>query len=120
MMHLLYHSGHKNTPYLVKSIVHFSYNFDQLKTEELVTLYKNKTGITSIKLLVQLWNAYRVNDLNILKTLSRKLESTYPLIKNVIESHIKRIPTVGNLGTPKETLIQKIKYIEIMDSAFIF
>ncbi|MEM9337797.1 MAG: hypothetical protein AAGA66_03660 [Bacteroidota bacterium] len=102
--HLLDKGNKNNQVYLVRPQPHTPYSFGGLKESELMTTYHEKTAITELHELSDLWGAYQNGDTQKMHQIATKLADTYPFILQAVEAHIQRIPKDGALGRPMDSL----------------
>lgn len=58
-----------------------------------------------------LWNAYKNNDLDILRRLSMKPSPAFPYVEEAIEAHVDRFPKEGQKGRPEQVIEDIVAHI---------
>lgn len=120
VLHLL-QLYHKNNPtFLIRPKKHNQYGFGGVDTSALILIYKNRLLLTELNKLANLWEYYKTNNLEQLQKTAIELENKYPFILTAVKAHIERIPTKGNLGKPREALIQIIKELKSDEFKSVF
>ena len=78
--------------------------FGRMKKTDLENCYRSRIKFSTIdvQLGLDLWDAYRKENLQTLKDLSSKSSSCYPKLKDAVEAHIQRFPS--HSGRPKNRL----------------
>jgi hypothetical protein len=68
--------------------------FGKMNDADLRECYRRRQKFqeSDIRLCVDLWNAYRVNDLESMKLLSLKQSPCFPLLSDAVEAHVERFP----------------------------
>ncbi|MBC8214119.1 MAG: DUF1835 domain-containing protein [Candidatus Marinimicrobia bacterium] len=120
VVHLLCKSIKNTTVFLIRPKVHSQYSFGGLNKSELISIYENRLELTELDKLANLWESYQIGDTTKLVDSARKLESKYPFILPAVEAHIERIPTMGNIGRPTESLVAIMKELETDEFGAVF
>lgn len=107
IVYLLDTIGCRDHLFLVKAQDKNWLEFGGMSAEELVTAYNNKQRLTKkdFQLLLAAWKAFQQNDLTVLSTLSKTKTTSFPYFQEVIQAHIDRFPTNGELGRPQQRLL---------------
>jgi hypothetical protein len=119
-INLLNQSNKNNSIFLIIPKKHSQFGFGGLDKSELVSIYENKLLLTDLDQLANLWELYQNHNLEQLLKTARELENKYPFILIAVKAHIQRIPTKGNLGRPRESLIQIMKELKSEDFGLVF
>lgn len=90
------------TVYLIRPEEHTMYGFGGLNQDLLIEALGNRTQLTEVNLLADLWINYRSDDRDQLLENSTKLQKL-PFVRNAVEAHLERFPKEG-LGRPEKTL----------------
>ncbi len=93
------------TALIVRPPRHTPYGFGELNSDQLGEALSKRIQIKEIKVFHQLWEAYRLGNIDRLKALAEKVRNVYPFILPAVEAHIERIPSIDNPGRPKKSLI---------------
>jgi len=114
--------GHRENIYLVKAQRDNWQEFGGMSSEELVTAYENKQAMTpsEFQLLLACWEAFQQKDLAQLQTLASTKTTNFPLLQEVIQAHIDRFPTNGELGRPQKRLIAIKEELQTDDFGQVF
>ena len=108
--------------FLIRPKKSSEYSFGRMTEEELVYSYQKKIKIepSEIMELRKLWKLYQLNDFVKMFDIAKKLKNRFPFLFPAIIAHQERIPKNGNLGRPKQTLIQIIKDIKTDEFGKVF
>ena len=63
----------------------------------------------AVALLSDCWEAYKYNDLKLLKKLSFRDLNNFPLLPEVVQAHADRFSENGKLGRPEQALLKIIE-----------
>jgi len=88
------------TTFLDKQDKNFWNGFGPANAEELRICYNHRVELNDadLQLGTDLWNAYKHNDLEKLRSLAVQRSSAFPYIQEVIDAHIDRFPKDGRKG----------------------
>ncbi|WP_187696398.1 DUF1835 domain-containing protein, partial [Xanthovirga aplysinae] len=108
VLHLLNQSNKDYLLYLVRPKVANEYGFGGMKESELISAYENRSRISALEFqqLAKLWRLYQENKHSQMLELAITLKDRFPFLHPAIKAHIDRIPRKGQLGRPKEVLLQ--------------
>jgi len=122
IIYLLDIIGHRDNIYLVKAQRDNWQEFGSMSPDELVTAYENRQAMTAseFQLMLACWEAFQKNDLAQLQTLAATKTTNFPLLKEVLQAHIDRFPTDGQLGKPQQQLIAIQEQLQTDDFGAIF
>jgi hypothetical protein len=83
--------------------------FGKMNDADLRECYRRRQKFqdSDIRLCIDLWNAYRANDLESLKVLSSKQSPCFPLLSDAVEAHLERFPKEN--GRPQKRLREILK-----------
>jgi hypothetical protein len=85
--------------------------FGALSPAELIQAYNVKKPLNTgaIELLADCWEAFKNDDLKLLKKLSFRDLTNFPLLPEVVQAHCDRFADDGKLGRPERVLLKIIK-----------
>ena len=94
------------TTYLDKTNKQFWNGFGPANSDELEICYASRIPLTEadIDLGQQLWKAYKNNNLEELKNLSKYQSLVFPYLEEVIQAHVDRFPEDGTQGRPEKVI----------------
>jgi hypothetical protein len=80
--------------------------FGKATEHDLIVSYSNRIQFSDedLKLGKDLWAAYKSNDLQQLRQLSKNESVCYPYLPEVCEAHIDRFPLAGKKGRPERVI----------------
>jgi len=122
IVYLLDTIGCRDHLFLVKAPSDNWLEFGGMSAEALVATYKNKQPLTKedFQLLLQSWKAFQQNDLEVLATLATTKTTSFPHFQAVIQAHIDRFPSDGELGRPQQRLLTIKAQLQTDDFVPIF
>jgi len=122
IVYLLDIIGHRDNIYLVKAQRNNWQEFGDMSAEELVIAFENRQAMTAseFQLMLACWEAFQQNDLAQLQTLATTKTTNFPLLQEVLQAHIDRFPTDGQLGKPQQQLIAIQEQLQTDDFEAIF
>ena len=106
--HLILENRSTPTAYLIRPTSNIQYGFGGMNSADLEMAFDNRQEIPA-KVLAQfgeMWSHYQNADFSKMISLSEKLNSEFPFIKDTVKAHINRFPADGSLGQPEKTLLQ--------------
>ena len=83
-------------------------------------VFKQKTQITELLEISNLWNSYQKNDTEELIKVARELGTKYPFLYKAVEAHLDRIPGENNPGRPVQSLLDIMNELETESFGAIF
>ena len=118
--YLLAKKKEKIKAYLIRPETHDQYGFGGLSEPELVSIYNNRSVITDLDILADLWIHYQNNDLKNLALNAKKLGHLYPFIDKAVEAHLDRLPDHNNEGRPIRSLKAIMSELKTDDFGIVF
>jgi hypothetical protein len=119
-VHLILNSLTDCHVYLIRPATHTPYGFGGLSVLELISAYKQKTPITELDKIANLWNLYQTSKLDELVQVAQNLQNKYPFILEAVKAHIERIPNERHPGRPVQTLLDIMNELETDSFGVIF
>lgn len=119
-VYLILNSTQECNVFLVRPDIHTQFGFGGLNELELVTVFKQKTQITELVEISNLWSSYQKNDTNELIKVAKELGTKYPFIYKAVEAHLDRIPSENNPGRPVQSLLDIMNELETESFRTIF
>ena len=94
------------TTYLKKGDKNFWNGYGPANAEEIRFCFQHKIELSdaAIQTGYDLWNAYKNNDFEKLRSLSSKPSPEFPYLQEVISAHIDRFPKDGHKGRPQRII----------------
>lgn len=94
------------TTHLDRSSNHFWNGFGRATADDLTICLSKKIQLNErdIQFGYDLWNAYKNNDLDVLKRLSGQPLQAFPYVREAIEAHVDRFPKDGRTGRPEQII----------------
>ncbi|QQS37374.1 MAG: DUF1835 domain-containing protein [Ignavibacteriales bacterium] len=107
VFHLLDEYGIDNSLFLVHPSAGLQYGFAGMNKDELIQAFSRRQPVspTDFSQLKHLWKNYQHNNVNELLRISTQLNKHYPFLLPAVKAHIELIPSEGNPGRPKQTLL---------------
>ena len=112
--------GRNNPIFLVRPTKHNRYGFGGLNKPELQSIFKNRSLLTEIDQLSNLWKFYQSKEIKHLLNTARNLENKYSFIISAVNAHLDRIPANGNLGRPSQSLHQIMQDLKTKEFDLVF
>lgn len=108
VINLLFESSKSQSIFLVRPKENSEYSFGRMNKDELVKAFKNKVKIEPFELneLRKIWKLYQQDNCTEMFEIAKKINVKFPFLIPAIQAHKDRIPINGNLGRPKQSLIQ--------------
>lgn len=105
---LLFKGRKAQSIFLVRPKENSEYSFGRMDKEELVESYRNRVKIEPFELkeLSKIWKFYQQDNYTEMFEITKEIDVKFPFIIPAIQAHKDRIPINGNLGRPKQSLIQ--------------
>lgn len=94
------------TTYLNKEDKNFWNGYGPAEAGDIAFCFDHKIELNKRDLQygADLWNAYKINDLEKLKGLSTIQSPAFPYIREVVEAHLERFPKDGEKGRPEKVV----------------
>ncbi|MEE9371783.1 MAG: hypothetical protein V3V00_01895 [Saprospiraceae bacterium] len=122
VVNLLYYHTKSCNIYLIRPKEKSKYSFSSMVENELVEVYTKRKKIEPFDFneLRKLWGFYQHDNIIEMLRIARKLDKKYPFLIPAIQAHEGRMAKDGNLGRPKNSLIQIISDLKTNNFGQIF
>ena len=99
------------TSHLDKSDKQFWNGFGQADSKELKICFERRTPlhVDDVRLAQYLWNAYKMNDPEVLTHLAKNPTPAFPYLQEVVQAHVDRFPKDGSKGRPEKVIEEIMK-----------
>lgn len=105
---LLFESRKFQSIFLVRPKENNKYSFGSMNEDELIKAFKNRIKIEPSELneLRKIWKLYQQDNCTKMFEIAKNINVKFSFLIPVIKAHKDRFPINGNLGRPKQSLIQ--------------
>jgi hypothetical protein len=108
IINLIFEGRKTQSIFLVRPKKNSEYSFGKMNKDELVKAFQSRIKIETFEIneLRKIWKFYQQDNYTEMLEIGKKMNEKFPFLISAIMAHKDRLPRNGNLGRPKQTLIQ--------------